>query len=67
MKAKRGMRNSDGGNKIQHVFYYRFYHESVRIIELFSSLKQWEKVREAVIAENAIQARTTTTLKRVSA
>ncbi|MFR9013437.1 MAG: BrxA family protein [Desulfovibrio piger] len=44
-----------------------FYHESVRIIELFSSLKQWEKVREAVIAENAIQARTTTTLKRVSA
>ena len=44
-----------------------FYHESVRIIELFSSLKQWEKVREAVIAENAIQACTTTTLKRVSA
>ena len=34
---------------------------------LFYSLKQWEKVREAVIAENAIQARTTTTLKRVSA
>lgn len=43
-----------------------FYHESVRIIELFSSLKQWEKVREAVIADNAIQARTTNTLKRVT-
>jgi len=43
-----------------------FYHESVRIIELFSSLKQWEKVREAIIADNAIRARTTNTLKRVT-
>ena len=43
-----------------------FYHESVKIIEFFSYLKQWEKVREAVVAENAIQARTTNTLKRVT-
>lgn len=43
-----------------------FYHESVQIIGLFSSLKQWDKVREAVIVENAIQARTTNTLKRVT-
>ncbi|MDR3361905.1 MAG: DUF1819 family protein [Desulfovibrio sp.] len=43
-----------------------FYHESVKLVELFSSLKQWEKVRDTVIAENAIQARTTNTLKRVT-
>lgn len=43
-----------------------FYHESVKIVELFSYLKQWEKVREAVVAENVVQARTTNTLKRVT-
>lgn len=43
-----------------------FYHESAKIVELFSSLKHWEKIREVVVAENAIQARTTNTLKRIT-
>lgn len=43
-----------------------FYHESAKIVELFSFLKHWEKIREVVVAENAIQARTTNTLKRIT-
>ena len=43
-----------------------FYHESAKIVELFSFLKHWEKIREVVVAENTIQARTTNTLKRIT-
>ncbi len=42
------------------------YHESVKILELFLSLRQWKKVRETVIVENSIQSRTTNTLKRIT-
>ena len=43
-----------------------FYHESMKLAALFTSLRQWDKVRNAVIADNIIQARTTNTLKRVT-
>ena len=43
-----------------------FYQESVKLMELFFQLKKWEQVREAVIAENIVQARTLNTLKRVT-
>ena len=41
-----------------------FYHESLKLAALYISLRQWDKVRTAVIADNIIQARTTNTLKR---
>ena len=43
-----------------------FYHESVKLAAIYGSLRHWDKVRNAVIAENTIQARTTNTLKRVT-
>ena len=43
-----------------------FRQESVKIVTLYSSHQQWENVRSAVLLENAIQARTTNTLKRVT-
>lgn len=43
-----------------------FRHESVKMATLYDSHKQWEDVRNAVLLENVIQARTTNTLKRVT-
>ena len=43
-----------------------FRQESVKIVTLYSSHQQWENVRSAVLLENAIQARTTNTLNRVT-
>lgn len=43
-----------------------FFHDSIKLAALYASLKNWEKVRDAVVAENIIQARTTNTLKRVT-
>jgi len=40
------------------------HHESLKLSALYMSLRQWDKVRNAVIADNAVQARTTNTLKR---
>ena len=43
-----------------------FRHESIKMATLYASHKQWEDVRNTVISENIIQARTTNTLKRVT-
>lgn len=43
-----------------------FYHESLKLAALYSSLKAWDKVRATVVSENIVQARTTNTLKRVT-
>jgi len=40
------------------------YHESVKLAALYISIRQWDKVRAAVVAENIIQARTVNTLNR---
>lgn len=42
-----------------------FHHESVRIAELYAELHQWQQVRDRVVVENLLQARTLNTLKRV--
>ena len=42
------------------------YHESVKLAALYPPIRQWDKVRNAVVADNIIQARTTNTLKRVT-
>lgn len=43
-----------------------FFHESVKLAGLYISLRQWQAVRSAVVAENLIQARTANTLNRVT-
>jgi len=43
-----------------------FYHESVKLAALYQSVRHWDKVRDAVMADNTIQARTANTLKRVT-
>lgn len=43
-----------------------FFHESVKLARLYTSLRQWRDVRSAVVAENLIQARTANTLNRVT-
>ena len=43
-----------------------FYQESVKVMDLFFHLNQWEKVREVAITQNTVQARTLNTLKRVT-
>ena len=40
------------------------YHESVKLAALYMPIRQWDKLRAAVIEENIIQARTLNTLKR---
>jgi hypothetical protein len=42
------------------------YHESMKLAALYLSLRKWDKVRNAVIADNIIQSRTTNTLKRIT-
>ncbi len=42
------------------------YLESVKIAELFSIWKQWEKVQEIALAQNTLQARAISTLKRLT-
>ena len=43
-----------------------FHHESVKLAERYATFKQWNEVRNAVIAENLLQARTVNTLRRVA-
>lgn len=42
-----------------------FHHESVELAALYLDLDDWDAVRGKVIAENLLQARTRSTLKRV--
>ena len=42
-----------------------FYRESVRLAALFVDLKDWNAVRNTVLADNLLQARTQNTSKRV--
>lgn len=42
------------------------YHESVKILEVFFHLKEWDKVRKFILTENTLQARTVSTLDRVT-
>ncbi len=42
-----------------------FHRESVKLVELYLDLYDWESVRDKVIAENLLQTRTLNTLKRV--
>jgi hypothetical protein len=42
-----------------------FHHESVQLAQLFLDLGDWNLVRNKVIAENVLQTRTLSTLKRV--
>jgi hypothetical protein len=42
-----------------------FHQESVKIAELFLDTQDWKSVREIVLSENLLQARTLNTLKRV--
>lgn len=42
-----------------------FYRESLQLAELYHELGDWKAVREKVIAENVLQARTLNTLKRI--
>lgn len=41
-----------------------YHQESIKLIELFCKLENWQAVRDKVIAENLLQARTTSSLKR---
>jgi len=43
-----------------------FYHESVKLADLYMSTMSWDNVRNNVIIGNIIQARTINTLKRVT-
>jgi hypothetical protein len=42
-----------------------FHRESVKLTALYLDLGDWDAVRDKVIAENLLQARTFNTLKRV--
>lgn len=42
-----------------------FHHESIKLAALYLDLGDWKSVRDKVIAENLLQARTLNTLKRV--
>ncbi|MBE0574415.1 MAG: DUF1819 family protein [Desulfuromonadales bacterium] len=42
-----------------------FHRESVKLVELYLNLYDWESVRDKVIEENLLQTRTQNTLKRV--
>ena len=42
-----------------------FHHESVNLAVLYLEIKDWNAVRQKVMAENLLQARTLSTLKRV--
>lgn len=42
-----------------------FLRESVKLAELYLDLSDWNSVRDKVIVENLLQARTLNTLKRV--
>jgi hypothetical protein len=42
-----------------------FYLESVKLAELFIALEDWNAVRNKVLSENLLQARTQNTSKRV--
>ena len=42
-----------------------FHHESVRLVVLFLELNDWNAVRDKVLSENILQARTLNTSKRV--
>ena len=42
-----------------------FHHESVKLAELYLDSKDWNAVRKKVLAENLLQTRTLSTLKRV--
>ncbi len=41
-------------------------HESVKLAELYSSYRQWDEVKRIATTENVIQARATSTLKRIT-
>jgi len=43
-----------------------FHRESVKLAELYLKLEDWNAVRNKVLSENLLQARTLNTLKRVS-
>lgn len=43
-----------------------FYHESVKLADLYISMKRWDEVKNAVIVDNVIQARATNSLNRVT-
>jgi hypothetical protein len=43
-----------------------FFQESIKLAALYASMKKWDEVRNVVVAENSIQARTTNSLKRVT-
>ncbi len=42
-----------------------FHHESVKLTQLYLELKDWNAVRDKVLSENLLQARTRNTSKRV--
>ena len=42
------------------------YHESVKLAELYYFYRQWDEVKRIAITENVIQARATSTLKRIT-
>lgn len=42
-----------------------FHHESVKLAALYLDVENWNLVRDKVVAENLLQARTQNTLKRV--
>lgn len=42
-----------------------FYHESVKLAELFLDLHDWNTLRDKVISDNLLQVRTLKTLKRI--
>jgi hypothetical protein len=42
-----------------------FHHESVKLANLYFEIKNWDEVRNSVISDNLLQARTQNTLKRV--
>ncbi|MBE0507003.1 MAG: DUF1819 family protein [Marinospirillum sp.] len=42
-----------------------FHHESVKLAELYLELGDWRSVRDKVVADNLLQSRTQSTLKRI--